>query len=282
MASPAPAWGQNVNWIQEVGATTGNSPTIYARGSDANVGLILTPKGGGSIVIPSGAVGIGTSSPVGLLNIQGDAAPVGGGGYGTTQLLITGASDPINKYLAIGYDTTANVDYFQGNWGGHGWATMLLNPKGGNVAIGTTSTTYKLDVAGGVARILVDATPASNSIGQIVLMGASDQNKYLSVGVDTTLNMGVIQANWGGHSWASILLNPQIGTIGNGVGIGTTATYATLDVNGYARLALNASQPVACSASNQGAIAMTHLAQVCVCDTTPAWKILNTSTACSW
>jgi len=55
-----------------------------------------------------------------------------------------------------------------------------------------------------------------------------------------------------------------------------------LDVSGYGRLALNSSAPATCSSSNEGAIALTHLAQACVCDTTPAWHILNTSTACSW
>jgi hypothetical protein len=66
------------------------------------------------------------------------------------------------------------------------------------------------------------------------------------------------------------------------VGIGSTSPQATLDLNGYARLALNSSAPAACSSSNEGAIALTHLAQVCVCDTTPAWHVLNTGTACSW
>jgi hypothetical protein len=71
-------------------------------------------------------------------------------------------------------------------------------------------------------------------------------------------------------------------TSGGNVGIGTTSPQATLDVNGFARLALNSSAPATCSSSNEGAIALTHLAQVCICDTTPAWHILNTGTACSW
>lgn len=70
--------------------------------------------------------------------------------------------------------------------------------------------------------------------------------------------------------------------MGGNVGIGTTSPQATLDVKGFARLALNSSAPATCTSSNEGAVALTHLAQVCVCDTTPAWNILNTSTACSW
>jgi hypothetical protein len=89
-----------------------------------------------------------------------------------------------------------------------------------------------------------------------------------------------LQASNGGNlaSTSPIVLNPN----GGSVGIGNTSPQATLDVSGYGRLALNSSAPATCSSSNEGAIALTHLAQACVCDTTPAWHILNTSTACSW
>jgi hypothetical protein len=66
------------------------------------------------------------------------------------------------------------------------------------------------------------------------------------------------------------------------LGIGTTSPQATLDVVGFERLKLNSSAPATCSSSNEGSIALTHLAQACVCDTTPAWHVLNSSTACSW
>jgi hypothetical protein len=70
---------------------------------------------------------------------------------------------------------------------------------------------------------------------------------------------------------------------GNGnVGIGTTAPQATLDVNGYARLALNSSAPVACSSSNPGAIALNHLAKMCACNGTN-WNFADSAgAACSW
>jgi hypothetical protein len=61
------AQAQNVNWIDHSGATTGNSPTINARGSDTNVNLTLKPQGNGNTVVSIGSVGIGTASPASLL-----------------------------------------------------------------------------------------------------------------------------------------------------------------------------------------------------------------------
>ena len=66
------------------------------------------------------------------------------------------------------------------------------------------------------------------------------------------------------------------------VGIGTTSPQATLDVNGYARLTLQSSQPVACAAGNAGAIALNHLAQMCACNGS-SWIFADSvGAACSW
>ena len=69
-------------------------------------------------------------------------------------------------------------------------------------------------------------------------------------------------------------------------GIGTSAPNATLEVNGYARLKLNSSQPATCSSANDnaGAIAMTSSGKMCVCSisSTYAWREVNSATSCSW
>ena len=67
---------QNVNWIQEVGAATGNTPAIYARGSDANVGLNLIPKGNGAVNVS------------GSFTVNG--APLAGGGV--SDRLVSGSA----------------------------------------------------------------------------------------------------------------------------------------------------------------------------------------------
>ncbi len=49
------------------------------------------------------------------------------------------------------------------------------------------------------------------------------------------------------------------------VGIGTPSPQATLDVNGYARLKVQNAEPVACSATTDGSIALTSTYQMCAC-----------------
>jgi len=70
------------------------------------------------------------------------------------------------------------------------------------------------------------------------------------------------------------------------LGIGTTSPEATLDVNGYMRLAKNSSQPVACSSTYDGAIALTHVYTLCVCKGNPvssSWlEASDGVTTCSW
>jgi hypothetical protein len=67
------------------------------------------------------------------------------------------------------------------------------------------------------------------------------------------------------------------------IGIGTTSPAATLDVAGYMRLAKNSSQPAACSATNDGAIALNHGYTLCVCKSGTGWVTAsNGSTSCTW
>ena len=76
-----------------------------------------------------------------------------------------------------------------------------------------------------------------------------------------------------------MLLQP----LGGNVSIGTTSSpQATLDVRGYARLTLNSSAPVTCSSTNQGAVALNHLAQMCSCNGSSWIFADSTGAACSW
>ncbi len=68
------------------------------------------------------------------------------------------------------------------------------------------------------------------------------------------------------------------------VGIGTTTPQATLDINGYLRLAKNSAQPAACSATNDGALALSHVYTLCICKGgSTSWvQSKDGTTACSW
>lgn len=66
---------------------------------------------------------------------------------------------------------------------------------------------------------------------------------------------------------------------GGNVGIGTDTPIATLDINGYARLAPQSAEPVACDAAHIGSIAFSEAAQsLCVC-TIEGWDS-STGQAC--
>lgn len=68
---------------------------------------------------------------------------------------------------------------------------------------------------------------------------------------------------------------------GGNVGIGTASPVATLDVNGYARLAIKSSAPFTCDAAHKGAISLTGNAAICICNGT-TWVYDSTAAACSW
>jgi hypothetical protein len=65
------------------------------------------------------------------------------------------------------------------------------------------------------------------------------------------------------------------------IGVGTTTPQATLDINGYARLSVNSSEPASCRASNKGAIALNNESHICICDGS-SWKFDSNGKACTW
>ena len=100
----------------------------------------------------SGRVGIGTSAPAGKVNILGSTA---------APSLTYDTADVVNIdagtiQLAIGVNSSAPFGaYFQGRDNGNGSRIISLNPAGGNVGIGTTSVSGKLDVAGTVGTFSI-------------------------------------------------------------------------------------------------------------------------------
>jgi hypothetical protein len=90
----------------------------------------------------SGNVGIGTSAPANLLQIQGDATFEQNAGG---QFAIRGSTDSDNRFN-FGFDTTNNYAWLQAITRGTAQRPIALNPSGGNVGIGTNSPGYALTV----------------------------------------------------------------------------------------------------------------------------------------
>jgi hypothetical protein len=65
------------------------------------------------------------------------------------------------------------------------------------------------------------------------------------------------------------------------VGIGTETPQATLDINGYMKLAKNAAAPVSCDVSQDGSLALTSGYKMCACNGTD-WVNTADGLSCSW
>jgi len=77
-------------------------------------------------------------------------------------------------------------------------------------------------------------------------------------------------------------LVPHRGYTMGKVGIGTTNPQAMLDINGYAKLAVQTAAPATCASANKGAFAMTTHNGLCFCNGSAWNKVESPATACTW
>ncbi|MFA5184051.1 MAG: hypothetical protein WC456_00830 [Patescibacteria group bacterium] len=169
-----------------VGATSGwtiNGTTVYK--TDIN-----------------GNVGIGTTNPANKLTIVGSPAST----WETATLRVNGSA---TEGLWFGYNTTNDVGLIGAAEDNIAHRNLSLAPTGGNVGVGTTAPTHKLEVNGNIS--------ISGSSPQTLRMGAA-----ATLTRDTTTGLTTLATN-NSH----IALMPVNGN----VGVGTTAPSSKLHVN---------------------------------------------------
>ena len=132
----------------------------YNNGSDRNVGVFLSASPSENNYINNGGnVGIGTNSPRATFNVSrnisnnsaGTTIPSNYGGNDTTTCVLgMGLPGSTQNYYGLNIGTIYNGDsYIQScHINSSSFYSILLNPKGGNVGIGTTTATYTLNVGG--------------------------------------------------------------------------------------------------------------------------------------
>jgi hypothetical protein len=278
--------GTDSRFLFNVGGTTSNRTmgffgnVINVTATNSGTAQPLEIQGNG------GNVGIGTTGPVNTLEIKGTAANPSTSGTSSNGIVRVSSSS-VNRLLDIGLSTGSPIYAWLQARDATTYASnysLALNPNGGNIGIGTTAPAYLLDVgvaatSGVVANFGNAGSGNANYIDfneGLGFIGYNASNLMLqsSSGSGISFKVNSNTANSG-------TLAMYISSLGN-VGIGTITPQATLDVNGYARLTLQSSQPVACSSTNQGAIALNHLAQACACNGT-SWIFADSvGAACSW
>jgi hypothetical protein len=170
--------------------------TLFIRHASTPVASSLVIEAGGTatfvfrnngadrmLINPSGDVSIGIGGAAGA------AARLHVGADAFRQLYLTSSSDPVNKQMRLGYDTSNNTVVVEGFLTGVG-VVLLLNPSGGNVCIGAGAAfaSNKLTVVDTVA----DATGADATLANTIRRGLMVQGNF------TSLDGACIQMGAGG------------------------------------------------------------------------------------
>lgn len=216
----------------------GNVPATATVNGTANyVAKFTGPSNvGNSQIYDDGTnVGIGTVSPGGIFQVTKDST------YNidtTAGLRITNATTPA-KMLAAGYDGSLDAAYVQSLHSGTAYKTLLLNPNGGNVGIGTAAPGAPLDVqnAGTSVRLAQFLAPnQGNGLLSQIVIGKDTTTNYAQGTVTYTYNSTTPSSSYislGNATVNSAMLN----VLGNGfVGIGTQTPKSPLDVSGAVTL----------------------------------------------
>jgi len=209
----------NVNSVLAQGSATLNGPMLSPTGTDANSNLVLKGKGsGGVIALGSSVSWPSNSSPGSNLLVYGpnNSMSSNGGAFqvwsSDSMAQDKGGSIGLggNDGVSIGRNF-ASIDGFKenatsGNYDGYLAFGTRANGSNtsekfritstGNVGIGTTTPSYKLDVAGdvnisGVYR--VNGTPISTGSGTVTGVSSSNSDIGVATGSSTpvlTLNSG--------------------------------------------------------------------------------------------
>jgi len=201
---------------------------IFATAGAATKGIVQR-----MVINKEGNVGIGTDAPGSRLEVYGtDGLRTHfNEGLRVTRETVPTQYGMVNynggalNMIAVNTAGTGSVTKFMRSGNGTSLDTSMVIDTSGNVGIGVTSPTAKLQVAG-------TTTYNSDAAQALRVCDATDVSKGIHIGFDTVVNAGIIQAGDFGVAYGNLSLNPNAGN----VGIGTTSPNYTLDVEGEVRI----------------------------------------------
>lgn len=212
----------NALFVQSVQSNSNQNIATFQYGSaTVNAGNIVLQVSKDISYFTNTDVGIGTTTPSSRLQIDKSSQTIGG----TTPngALLVSSLTAGNAVLEIGVDPTS-LSYLQSrNITSTTPYQLLLNPDGGNVGIGNTLPTYKLDIAGGNLRVasnspLIDFTDSNNADKAWRINANGADSKFYIQSYNDAFDSGTTRVTVQ-HS------------DGN-VGIGTTSPSEKLEVSG--------------------------------------------------
>lgn len=168
-------------------------------------------------------VGIGVAPPLSILHVAKNIALNGGA---DAQGIFSGTGS-LPLTTLIGYDTTSDYGFLQAAQYGVTWGKNLaLQPKGGNVGVGTSAPLNILHVAKNLSF-------TGGSDAQGIFSGTGPSPQTTLIGYDTLNDYGFIQAAQFNSTWNKNLV---LQTKGGNVGIGLSVPLFKLDVAGDAHV----------------------------------------------
>lgn len=251
---------ENVVYVSDIDNNTwvynGSSYVTYVAPASTEWNLAGTTNDAGSnktsAISRTGAVGVGISVPTANISSAANTVASNDASYA----IHANSSGNTAKKVMLGYDNTADAGILQAAHTGVTWKNTSINPNGGNVGIGRTNPSQKLDVLGNARfqnlttnnQFTID--PSNGTGPRLMLGNNTTANAYFEIGAYNSQNNfdtkgrdlqffgttsgnaeGIMLKSSGGQvginnrsPFNQFQVNPDQGTVGTASQSGTTVT----------------------------------------------------------
>lgn len=167
-------------YVQKAGDTVTGPLTLSA--STLTVMGNAFSVGGSTLVVSGGKVGVGVASPLSSFVVAKQITEhPDSNKYGQIEATLT---DPAYR-MSMGYDATLNGGFLQAIINESAYRPIAINPRGGNVGIGTSAPSQKLQISSGTIHIDGSGSP---TVGGALCLNATGNMSKCTTAVDASGN----------------------------------------------------------------------------------------------